>query len=103
MTHPTPQGQLPPRIVALLREIAADSGWQGADGLPLQDDAKAALAATESLMAEVEALRKDAARWKAVEQAGGELTLRLHNSRSDQRASVIDAALSQQSGSEVKT
>ena len=37
---------------------------------------------------------RDAARWHAVEKAGSDLTLRLHYSRPDQRAAVIDAAMS---------
>lgn len=40
----------------------------------------------------------DADRWRTVESAGGELTLRLHNSRPDQRAAVIDAARKAASG-----
>lgn len=35
----------------------------------------------------------DAERWKALESASSELTLRLHNSRADQRAAVIDAEM----------
>lgn len=43
--------------------------------------------------AEYEASAADARRWAAVEQGGGELTLRIHNSRPDQRVTVVDAYL----------
>ena len=45
------------------------------------------------LLTHIEALRVDAARWKAVESAGGTVTLRLHNTRPDGRESVIDTAM----------
>lgn len=38
-------------------------------------------------------LKRDAERWKAVESAGGTITLRLHNTRPGCRADVIDAAM----------
>ena len=45
------------------------------------------------LYAENEALRRDAERWRFYETAGGDLTGRLHNTRSDHRKAVIDAAM----------
>jgi hypothetical protein len=36
---------------------------------------------------------RDAARWRAVASAVSELTLMLHYSRPDQRASIVDAAI----------
>jgi hypothetical protein len=44
--------------------------------------------------------RLNAARWKAIEQGEGAITLLIHNSRPDMRASVIDDYIenSKQSG-----
>lgn len=41
---------------------------------------------------------KDAARWRLVETASSEVTLRLHNLRPDRRAQYIDAAIAAQGG-----
>ena len=46
-----------------------------------------------ALLAERAELKRDAERWRAVKSAGGELTLRLHNTRPRDRAHVIDAAM----------
>jgi hypothetical protein len=59
----------------------------------IADSVAAIVADRQRLEGEVARLRADAERWKAVETAGGELTLRLHNSRPDRRAAIIDAAL----------
>lgn len=137
MTHPTPQGQLSlPEPCAITRALeclvildarpsplcrdCADFGpicpnsGLNCDMPKLISDAQAA---TESLRAEVEALRKDKARLDALQQRFGALnhwivavnkdsfTVNLgrrgHATRATLRA-AIDAALSQQSGSEVK-
>ena len=59
---------------------------------------RASDAEMKRLEGEVARLRADSERWKAVETAGGELTLRLHNSRPDRRAAIIDAALGGKGG-----
>jgi hypothetical protein len=62
------------------------------------DNAQKWIAATgtgverDRLMAENERLRDDAARWDTFRNADSTLTLRLHNSRPDERDTAIDAA-----------
>lgn len=66
-----------------------EMGWRDRkEWTPLYADPPAAAPSED-----IEALRRDAERWRFYEAAGSELTLRLHNTRSDHRNSTIDAAM----------
>ena len=58
-------------------------------GSPMLKDKQPLYTATP----DAEALRRDAERWRFYEAAGSNLTLRLHNTRSDHRNAAIDAAM----------
>lgn len=57
------------------------------------DQLEACRASLREHMVEMKRLRQDADRWQVYQTAGSELTLLLHNTRSDHRNSVIDAAM----------
>lgn len=56
------------------------------------------LEARAALAAEVEKLERDAARWNAVMNFSGDLTLRLHNTRRDHRTAMVDKAMESENG-----
>lgn len=62
----------PPRIMAVLREVAErkpkgmQGPWEDGDGEPLQDDAEEAIAWINAQAREIEALRAVPAGWKLV-------------------------------------
>lgn len=70
----------------------SDALGAGATPGPWQELVARLLAERYQLAAEVEALRVDAERWRAMRTADGGVTLRIHNSRGDQRDSIIDSA-----------